>query len=342
MCPACATTTLTPLADLGEMPVACGMTFPTAVAARISARGRMKLASCGYCGHVANAEFEPKLARFDATFEAALFHSPTYTEYAVGVVERLVKRYSLPGQRVLEIASGSSVLLDRFTELGCAAKGAPGASVPAPADFVLARFVLEHMSDPFALLRSMRRHAKHAFIEVPDAGYDLTTAGWDCIYPHAGYFSAASLTALLARAGWEILEIGTAFNDQYLWAEVAAAPPATPVVPDPPRYNPQFASATTHWRQALDGRRVVVWGAGTRGTMFCNRVDPRGNLILGVVDRNPAKHGRYLPLGGHRVLAPAELPTLRPDTVVLTNPAYRGEITAELATLGLHPEVLVA
>ncbi|HZM80829.1 MAG TPA: methyltransferase domain-containing protein [Candidatus Limnocylindrales bacterium] len=341
MCPACALTSLTPLADLGGMPVACGNTFPTPMQARLSPRGQMLLASCASCGHVANIAFDASLARFDATFEAALFHSPTYTDYATGVVERLVKRYSLEGRRVLEIASGATVLVDRLASLGCEASGVPDTTVHA-SDFVLARFVLEHLADPYALLREMRKHATHAFIEVPDAGYDLTTAGWDCIYPHVGYFSASSLSALLARAGWAVLEMGTAFNDQYLWAEVGSIGLSNLDTLPAPSFEPRFAEATAHWRAFLPGRRAVVWGAGTRGTMFCNRVDPAGTLLEGVVDRNPAKHGRYLPLAGHRVLSPTELPSLRPDTVVLTNPAYRNEIAAELASLGLHPDVLVA
>jgi len=341
MCPACALTSLAPLADLGGMPVACGATFPTPMAARLSARGQMLLASCASCGHVANVAFDPSLAHFDATFEAALFHSPTYTGYATGVVDRLVKRYDLAGKRVLEIASGATVLVDRLTELGCDPIGIPDTAV-SPADFVLARFVLEHMADPFALLRDIRRHATHAFIEVPDAGYDLTTAGWDCIYPHVGYFSASSLSALLSRAGWAVLEMGTAFNDQYLWAEVSSSGLSNLDSVSPPSFDPRFAEATAHWQATLADRRAVVWGAGTRGTMFCNRVDPGGTLVEGVVDRNPAKHGRYLPLAGHRVLSPAELPSLRPDAVVLTNPAYRKEIAAELASLGLHLDILVA
>lgn len=317
------------------------MTFPSAAAARISPRGTMSLAACPRCGHVANAAFDPKLAHFDPSFEAALFHSPTYTAYATGVVERLVKRYDLAGRRVLEVASGSPVLLARLAELGCDATGVPGPTSSGKFDLVLARFVLEHMADPLAALTSWRKVASHAFIEVPDAAYDLTTAGWDCIYPHVGYFGSGSLSALCARAGWEILETGTAFNGQYLWAELAATTPTSPS-PFAVAHNIKFDEATARWQGSLAGTRPVVWGAGTRGTMFCNRVDPHATTIIGVVDRNPAKHGRYLPLAGHRVLSPAELTTLRPDTVVLTNPAYQHEIATELASLGLSPTLLVA
>lgn len=342
ICPACALTSLTPLADLGEMPVACGMTFPTSAAARISPKGRMHLASCERCGHVANAAFDPRLAPFDASFEAALFHSPTYTAYATSVADRLVKRYDLTGKRVLELASGSDVLLKHLEGLGCQASGVPEPTASGRFDFVLARFVLEHMADPFALLTSMRRLTSHAFIEVPDAGYDLTTAGWDCIYPHVGYFGSASLGALCTRAGWSIVDTGTSFSGQYLWAEIEAASPTTPTPATPGPHTLSFAAATAHWQAALAGKSTVVWGAGTRGTMFCNRVDPLAHLIAGVADRNPAKHGRYLPLAGHLVVAPADLPRTSPDIVVLTNPAYRDEITGELARMGLSPTVIVA
>ncbi|HCT75990.1 MAG TPA: hypothetical protein DGT23_05225 [Micromonosporaceae bacterium] len=343
LCPACALDQLTPLADLGEMPVACGMTFPSPQAARTSLSGRMSLAHCAACGHVANIAFDPQLGHFDATFEAALFHSPTYTAYATGVVDRLVKRYDLVGKKVLEVASGSPVLLAHLTDLGCEPTGVPGSDPEdGTFDLILARFVLEHMADPGGLLTQLRKASQRAFIEVPDAGYDLTTAGWDCIYPHVGYFGSTSLQALCARTGWRIVESGKAFHDQYLWAEIEACAPTTPAPAQVPPLELTFAAATSHWQTTLTGHKAVVWGAGTRGTMFCNRVDPRAGLIAGVVDRNPGKHGRFLPITGHRVLSPTDLTTLQPDTVILTNPAYRDEIAAELATMDVTATVLVA
>jgi C-methyltransferase C-terminal domain/Methyltransferase domain len=329
-CPACALDELTSLADLGEMPVAAGLTFASPQEARQSPRGRMHLGRCPRCRHVANMAFDASLVTFDASFEAALFHSPTYTAYATGVVDRLVKAYDLVGSPVLEIASGSPVLTDRLRDLGCVPYETPSATPPAGSyALTLARFVLEHLADPASLLTRLHGLSARVFVEVPDAGYDLTTAGWDCIYPHVGYFGATSLEALCARTGWRVAEVGTAFHEQYLWAVLE-------------RDGVKFDEATRHWRSTLEGRRAVVWGAGTRGTMFCNRVDPSAELIMGVVDRNPAKHSRYLPITGHRVVAPADLASLAPDTVVLTNPAYQAEIEAELASLGVAATVVVA
>jgi hypothetical protein len=57
---------------------------------------------------------------------------------------------------------------------------------------------------------------------------------------------------------------------------------------------------------------------------------------------NPRKWGRYLPVTAYRVDPPAVLTEIRPGAVVITNPAYREEIAAQLRRLGVTAEVLVA
>jgi hypothetical protein len=74
---------------------------------------------------------------------------------------------------------------------------------------------------------------------------------------------------------------------------------------------------------------------------FLAAADPDRRLSA-VVDVNPRKWGRYLPGGGHRVDPPASLARVRPRAVIITNPAYRTEIRASLAALGVDPELLVA
>jgi hypothetical protein len=85
--------------------------------------------------------------------------------------------------------------------------------------------VLEHLPDPYDFLANLRRRAGdrpvRGYIEVPDARYDIGAAGWGCIYPHVGYFTAASLSALLRRAGFAILAMDTAFGGAFRYAEVA-------------------------------------------------------------------------------------------------------------------------
>jgi hypothetical protein len=61
-----------------------------------------------------------------------------------------------------------------------------------------------------------------------------------------------------------------------------------------------------------------------------------------VVDLNPRKWGRYLPVTAHRVDPPESLRELQPRAVIITNPSYRDEIAAGLAELGVTAEILVA
>jgi hypothetical protein len=85
----------------------------------------------------------------------------------------------------------------------------------------------------------------------------------------------------------------------------------------------------------------MLWGAGARGVAFLSAVDP-DRALAGVIDVNPNKHGRYLPLTGHRVSAPREAAELGTQAVIITNPAYRSEIGSQLAELGADAQLLVA
>jgi len=59
-----------------------------------------------------------------------------------------------------------------------------------------------------------------------------------------------------------------------------------------------------------------------------------------VVDINPNKHNTYLPGTAQKIVAPQTLMDYRPDVVVVMNPIYVNEISADLAKLGLSPEVV--
>jgi hypothetical protein len=96
------------------------------------------------------------------------------------------------------------------------------------------------------------------------------------------------------------------------------------------------------WRTTIATlERPVLWGAGSRGVQFLTLAD-RDLKLQGVVDLNPRKWGRFLPVTGHRVDPPSMLTELQPKAVIITNPAYRDEIAKSLADLGVTAEILVA
>lgn len=229
-------------------------------------------------------------------------------------------------------------------------------------DFLVTRHVLEHLTDPYQFLVGLRGlvadRETYGYVEVPNASYDFATGGWDCIYPHVCYFNAESLRAMVTRAGFEVLRVDTAFSDIFLSVEVAANRAAAgPVAAPQPQvaaaqrarvagFGERYPQTVAGWRAAIGeraaaGANPVLWGAGARGVAFLSAVDPDRRLA-GVVDVNPHKRGRYLPVTGHRISGPDEVAALGTRTVILTNPAYRAEIGATLAEAGVEAELLVA
>jgi SAM-dependent methyltransferase len=222
-------------------------------------------------------------------------------------------------------------------------------------DLVCARHVLEHLMRPAEVVRTVREAViggTTLYAEVPDGGYLLgRTAVWDVIYEHPSHFTSCSLHRLLTDAGLPVTRLGTSFGEQYLWAEAALSPGArtapAPSVDDlliaAAGFADRAAEALAHWANELaeasaDGRRVALWGTGSKGVTFLNIV-PGGAGVEQVVDVNPRKHGRHVPGTGQRVLAPSQLQAAPPDLVIVLNPMYLGEVGAELHRLGVSPEV---
>jgi SAM-dependent methyltransferase len=228
-----------------------------------------------------------------------------------------------------------------------------------PFDFFLSRHVLEHLEDPSDLLRTVRDSSGgrtvYGYLEVPDAMYDFERSGWDCIYPHVSYFSSTSLRRLVERAGFRLLRLVSDFAGQFLGAEVVGngqeiddsardgvqlARELETIRAFPERYR----QAVSRWREFV-GRngpeRTALWGAGARGVAFLNAVDPDARLGA-VVDLNPAKWHRFLPVAGHEVIPPHELGSRDISAVVLTNPNYENEVSVHLRELGVNAEVVCA
>jgi hypothetical protein len=73
-----------------------------------------------------------------------------------------------------------------------------------------------------------------------------------------------------------------------------------------------------------------------------NLCPPKPSAVVGVVDLNPRKHGRFVPGTGHEVVSPDRLRDIRPDVVIVMNEVYKDEIRKDLRARGLTPELLVA
>ncbi|MEV4621295.1 methyltransferase domain-containing protein [Asanoa sp. NPDC049573] len=386
-CAACGDDDLVPFADLGTIPVFCGVHWASRDEALASPLGRMALSYCPSCAYVRNVEFDPALLHYDTTMDTNLHHSPAFQSFSAELVKHLVDRYPLRGATVLDIGCGQGEFLREL----CHVAGARGIGYDAmyagpegpdpsgaefhsghapldgtmpPFDFVTSRHWFEHIDDPYEFLVALRRMAGdrpvRGYIEVPDACYDMATAGWEVIYPHVSYFDAYSLRRIVERAGWRVEDTGPLFQGMFRFVEfsvnVSGPPASTAPLPGAEAVSRQLEAirgfAARHfaerdrWRTLIADRiaagdHPVLWGAGSRGVQFLHLADPDGKLAA-VVDVNARKWGRFLPVTGHEVTAPATLAGLGTRTVIITNPAYRGEIAESLRALGVDAELLVA
>ncbi len=230
------------------------------------------------------------------------------------------------------------------------------------AEFICSRHVLEHVPQPGELLGTVRRALQGrgegvVFIEVPDAS-DIFHGGgiWDIIYEHCSYFSSRSLAWALAESGFDVLRFRRLFGDQYLGVEAVAGKGTTrrsrevlddgAALVEATKLSERFGRKDEYWRRRLDqlergGRRVVVWGAGSKGVMFLNRLKGHGRIRY-AIDLNPRKQGMYVPGTEARIMPPEWLRAYRPHVVIAMNRIYQREIAEALRSLGLASEVLSA
>ncbi len=229
------------------------------------------------------------------------------------------------------------------------------------ADLVCCRHTLEHIGPVAEFLRTIHRTLEGGrgtvgFFEVPD-GLRILREGafWDVYYEHPSYFSHGSLARLFRECGFDLLDLYREFDDQYLLLEARlhTGPNSRPILVGEDlealrlavegfeaasarrleRWTAYFAEA------ALAGRRVALWGSGSKGVSFLSALR-LGPEVACVVDVNPYRHGKWMPGTGQPIVSPRSLPGFRPDAVVVMNPAYLGEIRRSLDDLDLRPEVL--
>ena len=78
------------------------------------------------------------------------------------------------------------------------------------------------------------------------------------------------------------------------------------------------------------GRSVAAYGAAAKGNTLMNYAGVRPDLISFVVDRNPAKQGRFMPGSRIPIVDEARLRADRPDDVVLLPWNLRDELMTQL------------
>ncbi len=79
------------------------------------------------------------------------------------------------------------------------------------------------------------------------------------------------------------------------------------------------------------GKRVVGYGAPGKGNTLLNYCGVGRDFLDFTVDRNPHKHGKYLPGTHIPILPPDAIATARPDYILILPWNLKDEIAAQLS-----------
>lgn len=211
------------------------------------------------------------------------------------------------------------------------------------ADVMIVRHVIEHACDLpafIAAIRSMVSEGGYIVWELPDCERALAQGDCTTIWEeHLYYFTSFTFRHLLQQAGFVVdyYESVDYPLENSLVAIVREAPSTAPAAkPDPAAVEREverarhFVASVAARRESLRGRleairsqhgKIAIFGAGHLSAAFLSLMNVT-DLISCVIDDNPNKKGRMMPIGNLEIVSSDAL--------------YSGDIGVCL--LGLNPQ----
>lgn len=87
------------------------------------------------------------------------------------------------------------------------------------------------------------------------------------------------------------------------------------------------------------GYKTVIWGAGQKGTAFLNLIDPKGQYIKAVIDRNKDLFGTNI-TPRHRTDSLSDVLLSKPDVIIIMNAVHYADNYALLMEKGFNGIIL--
>lgn len=355
-CNFCGGTNLNKIFESEHVPFAQNFVFSTSMEAKECSFGSMKLMHCGNCDAVFNANFDNKIISYNGDYQNEQQHSLVFQSHLRQVLDVLSKQGLKSSSRITEIGCGKGYFVNILKEAGftnvfgfdASYEGndpciinkmfSPGLGIPK-SELLVLRHVLEHIEFPLSFLLDLAKANDFQgllYIEVPDFTWIYNhEAFWDIYHEHVNYFSEKFF-----KKNFPTSKIERMFDGQYLGVLVDLADFKNPV-------PYKFASSEMGYQNILqsvlndaqaklmNNEDVYVWGGGSKGVMICNYLDKDQSKIKKLIDINPKKWNRFIPLSGHEIISAAEFlkSDPRPGSLVLiANKNYRKEIEEMLPT----------
>lgn len=320
-----------------KLPIFQNRMYDTEAEAKACPTGDMQLVEDQQTGLVYNAVFRSELMVYDAHYQNEQALSRLFREHLESVssiIDKHIGRDSL-----VEVGCGKGFFLEMLLSKGFDITGFDPtyegnnpkvmkhyfeAGVGIKANGLVLRHVLEHIQDPFNFLAQLKEAnggSGKIYIEVPCFDWICEHKAWfDVFYEHVNYFRISDFHRMFGT----VIESGRLFGDQYLYivAELSTL--------RKPEINFEdcviFPKDFTH--NIDEPSQAAIWGGASKGVIFALLKSRTGQPISIVIDINPAKQGKYLPLTGLLVRSPSDALAVLPkgSTIYVMNSNYLQEI----------------
>ena len=204
-------------------------------------------------------------------------------------------------------------------------------------DLVTAYFVIEHVEDPTAHLKELRKFLSEdgrIFIIVPDS---LNNSGDLLIVDHVNKFSRTSLHKACELSGLEVEGFDeTGFTGSIALVARKSDSPSAPTDTQVRRDAEAFEKACSVWRsmkhhiiQAVDrhqGKPLAMHGAGFYGSFIMQQLGAQAPIAV-VLDNNPHLQGGEF--FGRPVVAVDSLPAHINSVIVALNPSIAHTVVGD-------------
>jgi hypothetical protein len=373
-CPVCAHTVAAPFFDGGAQPLATLGWPASAAEAQGMARHPHDFVQCPRCTHVWNHSFRYDAVPYRDAPNRMFNNGAIWKGHLAESCELLVRRMP-PNPVLVEIGCGEGHFL-RALAVACGGEGRilgfdpsthpetgqgfefharlfdPLADTPrfAP-DAVVIRHVLEHLTDPAALLEKLAWGASQVdkpvwlFAESPCIDRVFATDRLaDFFYEHVSHFTTDSFRTLMARAG-DVFELAHGYDGEVVYALVRLGVPAAAQAraAEAQAFRRRSEASRREIGRQLDalaasGEATAIWGGTGKGAAFMHQFGVDAARFPLVVDSDPGKVGTHVPGAGQEIQFRDVLKT-RPVKVLIIPTQWRAaDIVKEMRAAGIAAE----
>jgi hypothetical protein len=227
------------------------------------------------------------------------------------------------------------------------------------ADLITANNVLAHVpdiNDFVAGVTALLKPQGVATFEFPHLLQLMAENQFDTIYhEHFSYLSLTAVSRIFAHNGlmvFDVEELSTRGGSLRVFAQRAdsGAHAVTPRVAEmlareyaagmtTPDYYAGFQARADQIKNPFiaflieaknAGKKVAAYGAAAKGNTLLNYAAVRVDLLPWIIDRNPAKHGKYLPGSRIPIVDESHLKQDMPDYVVILPWNLKSEVMQQL------------